>query len=39
MLIKIISDSITGGAEEFRNTIDEAATICLEIVNQMIHKL
>lgn len=39
LLIKTISDSITGGAAEFRNTIDEAATICLEIVNQMINEL
>lgn len=39
MLIKIVSDSITGGAEEFYQTIDEAAAMCLDVVNQIIAEL
>lgn len=39
VLIKVVSDSITGGAEEFRQTIDEAAEICLEIVQELIDAL
>lgn len=39
MLIKIISDSITGGAEEFKQTKDEVAIICFKIVNQIIKEL
>lgn len=36
MMIKVVSDGITGGAEEFSQTIDEAAAICIEIVNKVI---
>lgn len=39
MMLKVVSDGITGGAEEFRQTIDEAAAICLEIVNEMMEAL
>lgn len=39
MLIKIVSDSITGGAEEFIETKDQAATMCLDIVSQIIDSL
>lgn len=39
MMIKVVSDGITGGAEEFTQTIDEAAAICLEIVNEVIGAL
>jgi len=39
MMIKVVSDGITGGAEEFAQTIDEAAAICLEIVNEVIGAL
>lgn len=37
MLIKIVSDSIEGGAQEFKETKEEAATICLEILNDIIN--
>lgn len=36
MLIKCVSDGIEGGAEEFRQTMDEAAKICLETVEKII---
>ncbi len=36
MLIKCVSDGINGGVEEFRQTIHEAAEICLEIVEKII---
>lgn len=36
MLIKCISDGVNGGAEEFCQTIHEAAEICLEIVEKII---
>lgn len=39
MMIKVVSDGITGGAEEFTQTIDEAAAICIEIVNEVIGAL
>lgn len=39
LLIKIVSDGITGGAEEFRETIDEAAEMCMEIVSEIIEEL
>lgn len=38
MMIKIVSDSITGGVEEFLETKDEAASICLEVVNQIVNE-
>lgn len=39
MLIKIVSDGITGGAEEFRQTFADAAAMCLEIVSRIIREL
>lgn len=39
LMIKVVSDGITGGAEEFSQTIDEAAEICIEIVNEVIGAL
>lgn len=39
LLIKIVSDGITGGAEEFKNTIDEAAALCFDIVDEIIGEL
>ena len=39
LLIKSVSDSIEGGAEEFRNTIDEAAALCLDIADAIINDL
>lgn len=37
MLIKTVSDSISGGAEEFRKTALMAADTCLNIVNEIIN--
>lgn len=39
LLIKSVSDSIEGGAEEFRNTINEAAAMCLDIADKIIEDL
>ena len=39
LLIKSVSDSIEGGAEEFRSTINEAAAICLDIADKVINEL
>lgn len=39
LMIKIVSDSITGGVEEFLKTKDEAAAICLELVDQMLNEM
>ncbi|OLA32042.1 MAG: 5'-methylthioadenosine nucleosidase [Firmicutes bacterium CAG:137_57_8] len=39
LLIKIVSDSVSGGAEEFRRELEHAAQICLDTVDQIIRKL
>jgi adenosylhomocysteine nucleosidase len=39
MMLKIVSDGITGGAEEFLETVDEASAMCLEIVDRIIKEL
>ena len=39
MMLKIVSDGITGGAEEFVETIDEASAMCLEIVTKIIDEV
>lgn len=39
LMIKTVSDSITGGAEEFRCAIDESARICMEITSKIISTL
>lgn len=37
LLIKTVSDSITGGVNEFKNEINESARICLEITNKILN--
>ena len=39
LLIKSVSDSIEGGAEEFHNTINEAAAMCLDIADAIIREI
>ena len=39
LLIKAVSDSITGGAEEFWKEIDEVSLYCLDITIDIINKL
>ncbi|MBQ6895639.1 MAG: 5'-methylthioadenosine/S-adenosylhomocysteine nucleosidase [Oscillospiraceae bacterium] len=39
LLIKSVSDSIEGGADEFWSTVNEAAAMCLDIVNEIIKEL
>jgi len=39
LLIKSVSDSIEGGAEEFRSTVNEAAAICLDIADKIIREI
>ena len=39
LLIKTGSDSVEGGAEEFKNMIDESARICLELAAKIIEKI
>ncbi|MBQ5326692.1 MAG: 5'-methylthioadenosine nucleosidase, partial [Oscillospiraceae bacterium] len=39
LLIKCVSDSIEGGADEFWSTVNEAAAMCLDIVNEIIKEL
>ncbi|MEG2144680.1 MAG: 5'-methylthioadenosine nucleosidase, partial [Oscillospiraceae bacterium] len=36
LLIKTVSDSITGGAEEFRQAVNDSACICLRVVSKII---
>lgn len=38
MLIKTVSDSISGGPEEFRNTILRASDTCLNIIHEIINE-
>lgn len=37
LLIKTVSDSISGGASEFRSAVNESARICLEITNKIMN--
>jgi len=37
LLIKTVSDSITGGANEFKNSINKSARICMEITNKILN--
>ncbi|GLC31442.1 5'-methylthioadenosine/S-adenosylhomocysteine nucleosidase [Clostridium omnivorum] len=37
LLIKTVSDSITGGASEFWNAVNESARICLEITSKILN--
>ena len=39
LLIKIVSDSVTGGAEEFWNRVNDTADLCLELVDELIKSL
>lgn len=39
LLIKAVSDSITGGAQEFWNTVGEAAAVCLEIADRIMEEV
>ncbi|MGK0467200.1 5'-methylthioadenosine/S-adenosylhomocysteine nucleosidase [Clostridium sp.] len=37
LLIKTVSDSITGGVNEFKNAINESARICIDITNRILN--
>ncbi|MGV8984470.1 5'-methylthioadenosine/S-adenosylhomocysteine nucleosidase [Clostridium sp.] len=37
LLIKTVSDSITGGVGEFKGSINESARICMEITNKILN--
>ncbi len=39
LLLKIVSDGITGGAEEFQATKVEAANICMDLVDRILPRL
>jgi len=39
LMLKIVSDSINGGAEEFWERVDETAALCLELVDEIIGEL
>ena len=39
LLIKTISDSIVGGANEFKSAINESARICLEVTNKVLSNI
>ena len=39
LILKTVSDSITGGAAEFRSSIERAADICLEILDEILQEL
>ena len=39
ILIKIVSDSISGGYEEFLETKDTAAVMCLDILDRVIKQI
>lgn len=39
LLIKAVSDGIQGGAEEFRQELENSARICLKIVDQVIKNI
>lgn len=39
LLIKAVSDGITGGAEEFKAQVDSSAALCLDIVNEIMDNL
>lgn len=36
MSIKMVSDSVHGGAEEFRETLDEASDACVHVLDQIL---
>lgn len=39
LIIKTVSDSITGGAEEFHSNVEKAADICIKIVDNLLNDL
>lgn len=39
LLIKTVSDSITGGVNEFKNSINESARICIEITSKILSNI
>lgn len=39
LLIKVVSDSITGGAEEFKTSLDKAAAMCFDIADEIVGEL
>lgn len=39
LLIKTVSDSVEGGAIEFKNTFDESARVCLEVTIGILDRL
>lgn len=39
ILIKTVSDVVSGGVEEFKKSFDESARICIDITNQIISSL
>lgn len=39
LIIKTVSDSITGGAAEFRSNVEKAADLCIKIVDKLLNDL
>lgn len=39
LILKTVLDSITGGAAEFRSSIEKATDICLEILDDILKEL
>ena len=39
LLLKTVSDGITGGAEEFLSEVDRSADICLDIADKIMNNL
>jgi adenosylhomocysteine nucleosidase len=39
LLIKTVSDSITGGVSEFKKSINESAKICIEITRKILNNI
>ena len=39
LLIKTVSDSINGGASEFKKSINESAKICIEITRKILNNI
>ncbi len=39
LMIKTISDSLSGGADEFSKTIDKASDLCIKIIKKLIDKI
>mgnify|MGYP002934521608 CR=1 FL=1 len=39
LLIKAVSDGVTGGAEEYHNTLDSAAESCLDALEKYLNQI